>query len=1334
MVPFSAQMNETSPPKTTSPPATSAAAKSLLREGQIVAGRFEVEALVDWGGMGAVYRAHDRYTGMPVALKLLLDESSQERFAREARVLADLHHPAIVQYVAHGTTELGAPYLAMEWLDGIDLRARLTRGRMSLREALAVVRRAAQALAVAHARGVVHRDVNPRNLFLVGGDADDTRVLDFGIARPLRATFGVTLPGTYLGTPGYMAPEQARAHEEVDARADVFALGCVLYECLVGQPAFASDNLLALLGKVLFEEAPRLRSRGDFPPALDELVARMMAKDPSDRPADASALAVELVALEEQARTESANTARAGAHGAGAESVGAATARDSDPGPRSITHAEQRLVCVVMASAAPGAAPLARDGETLASPGVESAAALSPIARFGARVERLADGSLVATLVGARDATDHAAQAARFALALREVLPEAPIVLATGRGVITGRFPVGEVLDRASKLLQGMGPPAGPRTGPVRLDDVTAALLDLRFEVVEEDGRAELRGTREAHDVPRSVLGRPTSCVGRERDLRTLEATFDECVDESVARVVLVTGAAGLGKTRLRREFVRRIRRRATEVEVLVGRGDPMSAGAPFAMIAQTVAGSAGIADGEPLALRRQKLAARVAAAVQDAQRTRVTEFLGELVGAPFPEEDSLQLRAARQDPVLRGDQMRRAYEDWIRGECARRPVVVVLEDLHWGDLPTVKVVDALLRNLRDAPVMVLASARPEIHELFPEAWAQRGVVELRLSELTQKASEKLVREVLGQGAPEDRVQRIVEAAAGNPFCLEELVRAEADGKGDGPPGSVLAVVSARIDRLDPGARRVLRAASVFGQRFWRGALVALLGEQRPGDTARWLDYLTEREVVVHRGRGEFPGEEEYTFRHALMREAAYATMVGEDRVLGHRLAAAWLEEAGERDALTLAEHFDRGQAPDRAVGWYRRAAEQALEGNDLDAAVARSERAVGLGAEGDELVAALQVLAEACKWRGANAEAAAAARKAMTAAVLGSEAWCAAAGEVVAASGKLGDREGLAELATTLLALPPGRGGAAQIVATARAATQLALGGQADLAEKLLVRLGTGGSAASDPAIAGWVLEARAVTAGSGGDPGARVRLADAAAESFETAGDLRNACLQRVSVGYAYCEIGAYAEAERALLGALGVAERMGLDNAAGTARAQLGRTLARRGRLDEARAMLGQAIGALRAQKNVRLAAVATRYLAWVLARLGDLAGAEREARVAVEALAGANALLGDALAMLSEVEQARGKVGEARETATRAMAALDAAGKTAVGEAAIRLAHAQALLAAGDREGARAALALAKERIAARAATIADAMLRRAFVEDVAEHAATAKLAM
>ncbi len=216
-------------------------------------------------------------------------------------------------------------------------------------------------------------------------------------------------------------------------------------------------------------------------------------------------------------------------------------------------------------------------------------------------------------------------------------------------------------------------------------------------------------------------------------------------------------------------------------------------------------------------------------------------------------------------------------------------------------------------------------------------------------------------------------------------------------------------------------------------------------------------------------------------------------------------------------------------------------------------------------------------------------------------------------------------------------------------------------------------------------------------------------------------------------MSVGYAYNEIGSYGEAERALRGALAVADRLGLDNAVGTARAQLGRTLGRKGALPAAREELGRAIEALRAQKNARLAAVATRYLADVLLREGQLEAAEREAQTAVEGLSGAPAMVGDALAMLADVQRARGSTALALATAERAMAALEAAGKIAIGEAAIRLAHAQALEAAGELDRARAALAVARDRLLARAKTLTDSELRRAFVESVTEHARTLELA-
>ena len=275
-----------------------------LTEGEVVADRFVVERLAGRGGMGVVYRAFDRRTEGPVALKIMTRSGGDdERFAREARVLADLSHPAIVRYVSHGTTATGALFLAMEWLDGEDLDARLARAGLSVAESLAVARRVAEGLAAAHALGVVHRDVKPSNMLLVGADPARAKLLDFGVVRLQLAGHAptaraMTRTGMVIGTVGYMSPEQAVADRALDARTDVFALGCVLFECLTGQPAFSGAHVVAVLAKVLREEAPRVRQlRPELPAALDDLVARMLSKDKRSRPADGTAFLRDLDAL-----------------------------------------------------------------------------------------------------------------------------------------------------------------------------------------------------------------------------------------------------------------------------------------------------------------------------------------------------------------------------------------------------------------------------------------------------------------------------------------------------------------------------------------------------------------------------------------------------------------------------------------------------------------------------------------------------------------------------------------------------------------------------------------------------------------------------------------------------------------------------------------------------------------------------------------------------------------------------------------------------------------------------------------------------------------------------
>ncbi len=265
----------------------------------LVADRYELLAEVAIGGMGVVYRAHDRQTGATVALKRLreTDRETVARFAREAEILAGLGHPAIVRYVAHGS-EGAAPFLVMEWVAGETLQDRLDRARLSVAESVMLGRRLAGALEHAHQHGVIHRDIKPSNVILNGDELDQAVLVDFGIARSAVAGTSVTATGALVGTPAYMSPEQARGSRDLTSATDVYGLGCLLYECMTGQRAFAGKHALALLAKVvLWEAVAPARLNPAIPPQLEALVMQTLAKLPSDRPTDRE-LADRLAAVE----------------------------------------------------------------------------------------------------------------------------------------------------------------------------------------------------------------------------------------------------------------------------------------------------------------------------------------------------------------------------------------------------------------------------------------------------------------------------------------------------------------------------------------------------------------------------------------------------------------------------------------------------------------------------------------------------------------------------------------------------------------------------------------------------------------------------------------------------------------------------------------------------------------------------------------------------------------------------------------------------------------------------------------------------------------------------
>jgi hypothetical protein len=256
-----------------------------MTAGDVIAGRYELLELVGSGGMSSVWRSHDRLLDRTVAIKVLheqfaADDEYVERFRREARSVAQLSHPNIVTVIDRGEDE-SRQFIVFEFVDGENLKQLIRRtGRLPVRDAIQMALQMARALAFAHGRGLVHRDVKPQNV-LLSGDGQ-AKMTDFGIARSVDVQ-GVTITGTVLGTSEYISPEQARG-EQVNAQSDVYSLGVVLYELLTGNVPFTGENFVAIALKHVHEPPPNLlERRPDAPPRVAMAVERAMAKDPADR-------------------------------------------------------------------------------------------------------------------------------------------------------------------------------------------------------------------------------------------------------------------------------------------------------------------------------------------------------------------------------------------------------------------------------------------------------------------------------------------------------------------------------------------------------------------------------------------------------------------------------------------------------------------------------------------------------------------------------------------------------------------------------------------------------------------------------------------------------------------------------------------------------------------------------------------------------------------------------------------------------------------------------------------------------------------------------------------
>ena len=1281
---------------------------------QEIDGRFRLEGEMIAGGMGTVYRGVDRTTGDPVAVKISFNSGSEfgDRFQQEANCLSEIAHPAIVRYIAHGKTLRNEHYLVMEWLDGETLEDRLGRGAIPLGITVHMIRRVAEALAVAHQHGVIHRDIKPANIFLPNRDTSRIKLLDFGIARRLfdAPSQRLTQAGSALGTPMYMSPEQAQGSLDIDGRADVFSLGCVFFECLTGKPPFVGETTTVTFTKLTSDEHVDFAARcPGLPVRLTDLLRRMLAKKPDHRPSTMNEVLSEIDSITSDLRVTGVYPIipreRSG------------TAQD----PLLVATGERRLAAVIVVSPGPSSTPPSPPASATTrapSDNMKLVDISREVGHFGALIQRLADGSLAVSFTGEARTTplDLASRAARCALKLKSVRPGSSLGISLGYAVKDEELRLSALVESAVRLL------SEDHLDSILVNQEVRRLLETRFEIVaESDGRARLLFEKGLRDIPRTVLGREVPCFGRDREVRNLEGLFEECVDEPSAQAMIASGSPGCGKSRVAHEFIERIRDSGHAFELLVGRGDPMRGNVSLGLLAQALRGAAGISGTEPDEVQRKHLLAHTTRFLAEKTAPTTAAFLGEIAGIHFPDDDLPQLRAARQDARVMADQTMGAWVDWLEAEVGHHPVLLLLEDLHWGDAPSVNYVDAALRVLRKQPLMVLALARTEVDQRFRGLWRDRQPQHISLAPLTNRAGQEIVRRVLGDVAPETMAW-LLDNAQGNPFYLEELVRAvDGPNRGNAIPHTVLGTVQARFDAVGEGAKLVLRAASVFGQSFLAAGVKALVGEMSPEDIDRWMQILVAKEILFSR---PLDSTQQHGFRHALLHEAAYAMLSPKDEVVGHKLAGAFLEDSGERDAIVLADHFEKGEDSARAVRWLRVAANQAMEVDDLNAAIERVERGARLGARGDDLSELRVVESEARYWRGEYAEAERAGREARR--CEDPKLALRAASALISALGVQTKYDEIETLSKEIEPRPEDpRLLHAWLVCMVDVTSYLAWVGKHEMRERTLALIETAGPEV-DPFLVGRAHSMRSHLTRSAGKLGEALVHVRKALECFEQAGHRRVACEALANLGVSQLEIGLLDEAESSIRRLLASVERMGLDGMLGGVLQALTNILAYRGCLDEARALGQRAVATTRQQGDVHFQGSAEVYLSLVEFMAAQYPVAENLARQALVSFQGNPMMTPFPRAMLARILLASGRISDAGKLAQSAHDDLESLETVGDGEATIRLAYVEYLIANGNGELADASLRKAVARLSAQAANIGEPTWRRAFLERIPEN--------
>jgi hypothetical protein len=1232
-------------------------------------GRFEIQRFVASGGMSAVFSARDRQTGRRVAVKVFEDNRSWLSERSE-------RESTILSELRHPNivsfVEHGLTPDGRRYLAMEWVEGKTLRDILRVRR-LTVRETVRLAQRVSEALGEAHR----RGIVHLDLKPANLIVTEHAELDVKVLDFGLAgllgdeegQAAALQGTPGYMSPEQAERRSP-SFPSDVFSLGCVLYECLTQSPAFFDNEAsAALLKAVASQPEPLSRLRPRTPPELLQLIERMLAKDPATRP-DCDAILAALGRIDDH---------------------------PVDDGPTTvdgITLDEQRITSLFVLRAAQ-AGPLAFRLHR------------SNLADLGFTLHVMMDGTTVGVLAEPVTPLEAAIRGIRAASRVCGLIPQARATVALGPVRKGQMHPSAQALDAAFARLDKTP------EGAVSSDEAVALLTADRFDVVSRGPIYLVEGERSLAEEPRPVLGRITPLVGRETEVERLQDSLRSAFSTPEAALSLCTGESGLGKSRVLWSMAAEAGRHGATVLRLraeLNRQDSL--------------GVWRRALREHFGLRTEMTPDERRAALG---RAGVSADEQEVLS------DWLSVSASETvDPLRSASERRGALGAWFDRVLQEAPLAVFIDDAHAMDPASVDTLAFLLQRFDDRPLFVMAAGPSSVENRF-DALVEKGPgVTVRLERLPDHDLARLVDAVLGDACDAPTRHRIIEQAQGNPFVLEELLRAVARGESDRLPESVLGLIQARMAALSPSARRLLRAASIYGRRFWTAGLAPMVDLDA---AALWagLEELERAEIIRRLDYSELPGDVTYRFRHSLIREAAYESLPREERRLGHLRAAEWLEDYRLAPPRTIADHWERGGQPRRAVSHYREAAEAALGAYDLDGALEIVRQGRQRDTNPADRGALLLTEAEVRTVRGEFRTAAELAFQATQGLEAGSARWFRAQLSRIRSAGQIG------RPSVVLDALAEVRRHEAPAVWIKTACLSegiLALlrSGLRDQAEELgeELRSWVARGPELDPMARAHVVSAEANLAWGRNDVSTVLRRREEAATAFREAGDTRLACAALGESGTARIGVGDLAGALELLLDALEEARRVGLPHTEATLDALVGHAYARQRRFEHASRHLRRAIRSFRALRDRRGEGRARAYLAAGLRQAGELEAARSEADRACAMLAEFPQLRAGALAVRAQAELEL-EAEDPLSTAAEAYAVLRTTGAVDEGEMMIHLVYARSLEHAQHGDELRSVLAEARTSLLRKADGLKDGRLRTSFLVRVPEHAQLLALA-